>query len=68
MTIPAPAASAKRRFQSAGERKAIANSKAPPSKASDSHTGDRASHTAARLAFDANRTKPSAVPPASVAE
>ncbi len=49
-SAPAPTASASRRFQSAGDSHARPNSKAPPSKASDSHTGDKASQTASRLA------------------
>ena len=50
MITPAPAARSKRRFQCSGERIASPNSKAPPSNASDSHTGESASHTARRLA------------------
>ena len=50
------------RFQSAGDSHAIANSSAPPSNASESHTGESASHTARRLAKDANRRNPRAVP------
>ena len=46
IAAPATSASASRVCQSAGDSQARPYSKAPPSKASDSHTGDKASHTA----------------------
>ena len=42
-------------------------SSAPPSAATDSHTGESASHTGCQLSFEAKTRKQSAVPPASVA-
>ena len=66
MTSPAPAAKASRRFQSPGDNHASANINALPTSASDSHTGDKASHTAPRLSFDAKTRKQSAVAPPSV--
>ena len=49
MTAPATSASTSRRFQSPGDSQANAYISAPPSSASDSHTGDKASQTGARL-------------------
>ena len=58
---PRPTASASRRFQSAGDSQARPNISALPSNASDSHTGDSASHTASQLSFEAKTRKASAV-------
>ena len=54
-----------RRFQSPGDILDSANISAPPSSASLSHTGDKASHTAFQLSFEAKTRKLSAVPPPS---
>ena len=50
--IPVPATSARRRFQSTGETSAAPNRSAPPKTASENHTGERASQTGKRFAYD----------------
>jgi len=65
MVTPAPTAHAKRRFQSAGGSHANPYISAPPRSASDSQTGDSASQTGARLAYDAKPTNMSAAVPLS---
>ena len=66
MISPAMSARPKRRFQSPGDTHARLNISALPISASDSHTGDRASHTAFQLSLDAKMRKQSAVAPPSV--
>ncbi len=65
MMTPAPTASASRRFHSPGDTHASASISALPISASDSHTGDKASHTAFQLSFEAKTRNANAVPPPS---